>query len=157
MNRFFTSSASFVSNLFLIADCNLDCSDGSSQGSASGSGGPEPDFELRAGLRDGFQKSRAPGSARYFAREKYLVEKLDSRKSGWDRAQPGPTGRDRDGKCQPDRDGNRRAAPGRDGFSRAGPGGPNADPFIHLRSHYFGLFRKRLSYTLFQNSNSKFL
>ena len=43
------------------------------QGSASGSGGPEPDraepdFGLRAGLRDGFQKSRAPGSARFFAR-----------------------------------------------------------------------------------------
>ena len=28
----------------------------------------EPDFGLRAGLRDGFQKSRAPGSARFFAR-----------------------------------------------------------------------------------------
>ena len=43
------------------------------QGSASGSGRPEPDraepdFGLRAGLRDGFQKNRAPGSARFFAR-----------------------------------------------------------------------------------------
>ena len=38
------------------------------------------------------------------------------------------SGRDRDGKCQPDWDENPRALPGRDGFSRAGPGGPNADP-----------------------------
>ena len=43
------------------------------------------------------------------------------RKSGWDRAQPGPIGMEI---C---------AEPGRDGFLRAGPDGPDTDPWLRDR------------------------